>query len=281
MTVSRQSGPVRLWGAPLLETGEDVPYRAPEGRCVDAPWIVSTQVIESTTAMSWDEHSHYEHELLWSPTGNVAVEAHGHVWLVPPVLGIWIPAGTMHRVRARAGARTFATYVNPDLASVEWDGIVGISLSPALRELLLHNHYEVMAQDRRFRLQQTIVDLLVPVERASLDIPMPRSPEVVGIAQYLIAHPADDRTVEEWAATINVSGRTLMRRFQAETGLSLTRWRILVRIRIALIDIAAGRTVVSVARRVGYANPSTFIELFRSVTGHTPAAYFQAVGRQD
>jgi AraC-like DNA-binding protein len=280
MTRSRQPAPVRLWGAPVLDP-EPVaePYLPPAGRMVDAPWLVTTQVVTSgSDEITWSAHSHHEHELLWSPTGNVTVQAQDNLWLVPPVLGVWVPAGTRHRVRAKAGARTIATYVNPDLVDVPWTAVMGISLSPALRELVLHNHHELMPDEARLRLQRTIVDLMVPVQAASVDIPMPQQPDLLGVARQIIADPADDRTVDEWAATLNVSGRTLMRRFQVETGFSLTRWRILVRVRVALIDLAAGRTVAAVSRRLGYANPSTFIDLFRSVTGHTPAAYFRAVG---
>ncbi|RLP77584.1 AraC family transcriptional regulator [Mycetocola tolaasinivorans] len=248
---------------------------------VDAPWLVTTMMVAADSPISWRAHHHYEHEILWSPTGNVTVEAADQVWLVPPVLGIWIPAGTPHRVRAKAGTRTYATYLNPDLVEITWPDVLGVSLSPALRELLLHNHFEEMPDTQRLRLQRTIVDLVTPVTAASLDIPLPTDPELVDIAQRIIARPDDSRTVEDWAATLNLSGRTLMRRFEADTGLSLTRWRILVRVRLALIDLAAGHTVAAVARRLGYANPSTFIDTFRSVTGHTPAAYFRSVSRTD
>lgn len=270
---------MRLWGAPTLAVEKICDHMPTVNRRVDSPWIVTTEVIDAESAIEWDEHAHDEHELLWSATGNVTVEAQGQVWLVPPALGIWLPAGTPHRARAKAGARTFATYVNPDVAGIHWSTVTGVSMSAALREVLLHNSTEVMDDDKRLRLQRTAVDLIVPVRAASLDIPMPRDPELLTITRRIIADPADDSTVDQWASTLNVSGRTLMRRFQAETGLSLTRWRILVRVRVALVDIAEGRTVVSVARRLGYSNPSTFIDVFRSVTGHTPAAYFRSVSR--
>ncbi|MET9095864.1 helix-turn-helix domain-containing protein [Streptomyces cyaneofuscatus] len=272
-----QGSAVRLWGAPTLERDEWTASVATDGPKVEPRWLLTTGTFATPEPTEWAETAHQEHELLWSTTGNVTVEAAGHLWLVPPTLGIWLPAGMPHRVRASAGAVTYATFLSPELVTVAWSTVVGIPMSRLLRELLLHNQNEEMGTDERLRLQQVGVDLIRPVRAASLDIPLPKTPELLTIAERIIADPADDRTTEEWARMIGLSGRTLMRWFQRDTGVSLTQWRILVRVRSALIDIAAGKPVVAVSRRLGYANPSTFIDLFRQVTGHTPAAYFRSV----
>ncbi|MFD5557997.1 AraC family transcriptional regulator [Streptomyces sp. NPDC127068] len=282
MTVSRQrASAVRLWGAPTLEPDEWTAYVPGGERQVEHPWLLTTSTFTARESMEWERMSHPEPELLWSSTGNVTVEAAEHVWLVPPALGIWLPAGMPHRVKASAGAVTYATYLNPDLTRTAWHTVTGVPMSRLLREILLHNQREAMPDEERLRLQRVGVDLIKPVQAASLDIPLPKTPELRAVAERIIADPADDRTTEEWARELGLSGRTLMRWFQRDTGVSLTQWRILVRVRSALIDIAAGKPVVSVSRRLGYANPSTFIDLFRQVTGHTPAAYFRSVSGLD
>ncbi|MFJ8846963.1 AraC family transcriptional regulator [Streptomyces cyaneofuscatus] len=272
-----QGSAVRLWGAPTLERDAWTASVETDGPKVEPRWLLTTGTFPTPEPTEWAETAHQEHELLWSTTGNVTVEAAGQLWLVPPSLGIWLPAGMPHRVRASAGAITYATFLSPELVTVAWSTVVGIPMSRLLRELLLHNQNEEMGTDERLRLQRVGVDLIRPVRAASLDIPLPKTPELLTIAEQIIADPADDRTTEEWARMIGLSGRTLMRWFQRDTGVSLTQWRILVRVRSALIDIAAGKPVVAVSRRLGYANPSTFIDLFRQVTGHTPAAYFRSV----
>ncbi|MCM2393841.1 helix-turn-helix domain-containing protein [Streptomyces albipurpureus] len=282
MTVKRQEpSSVRLWGAPTLEPDAWTEYVPTGNRQVDDPWLLTTGTFATPEPMEWEEMAHHEPELLWSSTGNVTVEAAGHLWLVPPTLGIWLPSGMPHRVRASAGAITYATYLNPSLIQISWPTVTGIPMSALLREILLHNQRTSMPDTERLRLQQVGVDLLKPAQAASLDIPLPKMPELRLVAERIIADPADNRTTEEWARELGLSGRTLMRWFQRDTGVSLTQWRILVRVRSALIDIAAGRPVVSVSRRLGYANPSTFIDLFRQVTGHTPAAYFRSVSGLD
>ncbi|MEU5403321.1 AraC family transcriptional regulator [Streptomyces sp. NPDC005963] len=282
MTVKRhRPSAVRLWGAPTLEPDEWTAYTPSGERQVEDPWLLTTRTFTTPEPMEWEKMSHPEPELLWSSTGNVTVEAAGHVWLVPPALGIWLPAEMPHRVKASADTVTYATFLKPELANITWHTVTGIPLSRLLREILLHNQRESMPDDVRLRLQQVGVDLIRPVQAASLDIPLPKTPELRSVAERIIADPADDRTTEEWARELGLSGRTLMRWFQRDTGVSLTQWRILVRVRSALIEIAAGKPVVAVSRRLGYANPSTFIDLFRQVTGHTPAAYFRTMSGLD
>lgn len=268
---------MRLWGAPTLEVDRWTSRTPTSASTVEPPWLLTTFVFPSVTPDDWEEAAHVDHELLWSTTGSVTVEAAGQLWLVPPVLGIWLPAGVPHRVRADSGSITYASYVSADRVTTAPGSISGVPMTGALRELLLHNHTGDMSEEERLRLQQVAIDLIKPVQTAALDIPMPSSPELRSIAEAIIADPADDRTVDDWAATLNVGGRTLMRHFKADTGMSLTQWRILIRIRVALLELAAGRPVVAVARGLGYANPSTFIELFKNATGHTPAAYFRSL----
>lgn len=237
MTLSRQNASdtnhpaIKLWGAPTLEPRTwNEPLSTPD-RIVTEPWSISTARFKSTTTSVWDFHTHHEHELLWSAGGTVTLEASEHLWMVPPMLGIWIPAGTAHRVRSDDGAVIFATYLTPDHIDADWASIVGIPMTGALREALLHNENNAMPDPKRPGLQQVAIDLIHPIQAASLDIPMPRTPDLLSIAQQIINEPADDRTTADWARTIGVSGRTLMRRFHAHTGTTLTQWRILVRVR--------------------------------------------------
>lgn len=246
---------------------------------LEAPWIMSTGIFKSDRRAEWSDHSHYEHSLIWSEGGTVTVEAGDSFWLAAPGLGIWVPGGVVHKVTADSGSLTSITYFHPTRSSVPWSGITGISLTGVVRELMLHNKTAEMPEERRLRLQALTVDLLTPVQTASLNIRLPIDPALRAVADAVIANPADDRTATEWADELRVSGRTFSRSFTRETGFTFTQWRILIRIRVALIEIAAGAPIAAVARRLGYANPSTFIDLFRRTTGHTPAAYFQSFSR--
>jgi len=283
----------RLWVAPVFDerptahepgaTGRSVVPRrtSPDDHAeparVDDPWLFITETILSPDGGSWVDGLHREHELIWTGAGALTVEADHQLWTVPPGLAIWIPAHTRHHVRAAPGTLTHVTYLAPQRVDPPWAaGIAGITLSRAVHELVLHNKAAVLDDAVRMRLQQVVVDLLVPVESASLDLTMPADPRLRTVAEAIVADPADDRTLGEWADTLNISSRTLSRAFVRETGTTLTRWRILVRMRQALLEISSGRSVAAVAHRLGYANPSTFTDLFRQTLGHTPAAYLKS-----
>lgn len=270
---------VRLWSAPSFhaptpESGDGL-VLSPEA--LPEPWLLTTATIESPQGDAWVDGLHAVHELIWSGAGALTVEVGEQLWMVPSGLGIWIPAGVAHHVRAEPGTVTLVTYFHPARVAPAWaQSVTGITLGRALHELILHNKSAMLAPEVRLRVQQVVVDLLTPVESASLDIRMPVEPWVRAVAEAILANPADDRTLTQWADTLNVSARTLSRAFLRETGLTLTRWRILVRVRQALIEIASGRSVTAVAGRLGYANPSTFTDLFRQTLGQTPAAYFRS-----
>jgi len=244
----------------------------------DGPWLLTTQAITSTSHESWEDGVHSEHELIFSDSGVLTVETGGRLWITPLGLGIWIPAGMTHHVTAEPGTVFHVTYFSASRVSVPWDGPTGVGITTLLRELFLANKEAQLEDEVRLRMQRLIVDLLAPVHSASLDVQMPTSPALRLIADEILRNPADSGTSADWGRRHGVSGRTINRGFERETGSSLTQWRITVRMRRALIDIAAGRSIRSVASDLGYANASTFIQLFRQATGHTPAAYFRSFG---
>lgn len=298
MPHGEQPDATRLWVAPVFDEhpGHPGPRTAApsprppsvptdvdaEASRVDDPWLFITETILTPDGGSWVDGLHREHELIWTGAGALTVETDHQLWTVPPGLAIWIPAHTRHHVRAAPGTLTHVTYLAPERVDPPWAaGIAGITLSRAVHELVLHNKAAVLDDAVRIRVQQVVVDLLVPVESASLDITMPSDPRLRTVADAIVTDPADDRTLTEWADTLNISSRTLARAFVRETGTTLTRWRILVRVRQALLEISSGRSVAAVAHRLGYANPSTFTDLFRQTLGQTPAAYLKSFERVD
>lgn len=76
------------------------------------------------------------------------------------------------------------------------------------------------------------------------------------------------------AAAFHVSGRTMLRRLQAETGQSPLAYLQSQRIDKAkrLLESSA-ISVAQVSERVGYLDVATFSSLFKRLTGHSPAEY--------
>lgn len=242
---------------------------------VPAGYLLTTFEYDVDDPIVWPEHVHDEHELLWSAGGMARLEAEGRVWAIPPALAVWVPSRVAHQASAERGARVRATYFLGDGPHTEaMPGVVtGVAMTEPLRALLDHNLQGTLDEGARRRLQRVILDLLVPAPRESFELVMPRSPHLHMVASAILADPGDKRTTADWAYECGLHGRTLARQFEAETGMSFTQWRILARLQLAIRELTHGRSIVSVARRVGYRNPSTFIDHFRSLTGQTPAEY--------
>ena len=89
----------------------------------------------------------------------------------------------------------------------------------------------------------------------------------------LLAAPGDQRTLGEWARTVNASERTVARLFQSETGLSFGAWRQQARLLEAMGRLGGGAPVTQVALDLGYDSVSAFSAMFRRAAGASPSAY--------
>ena len=99
---------------------------------------------------------------------------------------------------------------------------------------------------------------------------MPRARGARAVAEELIRDPALDLTVEQWAARVLSSPRTLRRDFLADTGLTFEQWRLRCRLSAAVEFLAAGYDVDQVAARVGFASRNGFTRAFKQQFGLTP-----------
>ncbi|MDP9792745.1 AraC family transcriptional regulator [Catenuloplanes nepalensis] len=94
------------------------------------------------------------------------------------------------------------------------------------------------------------------------------------IVDYMRAHLADDVSLDELAALVNLSKYHFLRTFARTTG--LTPHRYLSRLRLdAAAELLRGGTlpVQRVALICGYASPSRFATAFQRAYGCTPTAY--------
>ena len=250
------------------------PPRVPEG------YLLTTFEHDIDEPVAWPEHAHDEHELLWTVGGMARLEAEGRVWAIPPVLGVWVPSRVRHRASAECGARVRTTYfsdLGPHTSAMPTE-LTGVAMTEPLRVLLEHNLQGSLDEAARHRLQRVILDLLVPAPQASFALSMPRSAHLHAVASAILDDPADNRTTADWALVCGLHQRTLARQFAAETGMSVTQWRILARMQLAIRELTHRRPVAVVARRAGYRNPSTFIDHFRALTGQSPTEYVRGTG---
>lgn len=247
------------------------PAHAPtSSRAVPVPFLLTTGVYERDEATRWPPHAHDEHELVWSERGVVTMLVDDRLWTVPPGMGIWIPRGVLHEGHVASGVAYRATFFTPESWARGWSRPVAVTVNPAVQQLLVHLAQTGMPTEQRLRAQQVCIDMLVPAESFEIDVPLPRDPRIRLLVDNVLADPADDRSLEQWARTLNMSSRTITRAFSAELAMSFAQWRRLVRMRSALGLLASGMSVNVVSRRVGYGTTSAFVAAFRKVVGCTP-----------
>ena len=71
---------------------------------------------------------------------------------------------------------------------------------------------------------EVILDEIAQIELESLVRPLPRDVRLLGVAQTLIDHPADERSLRGGGAYAAISERILSHRFVEETGLDYSDW---------------------------------------------------------
>ncbi|MBI3723594.1 helix-turn-helix transcriptional regulator [bacterium] len=223
-------------------------------------------------------HSHGWHQLVHATTGVMTVHTPEGAWVVPAHRGVWVPADVEHwiEISGRVAMRTL--YVRPAVSRSLPVRCLALNVPPLLRELILHA-VEIGTLDRRVRahvrLLGVILDQLGTIEDAALHLPEPRDPRAQRLSRIVHDDPSDRRTLAELARGTGASKRTLERLFQAETGMSFSRWRRQLRFVEALRSLAAGAKVTGVALDAGYDSLSAFVSAFRRVFGVTPGRYFR------
>ena len=129
------------------------------------------------------------------------------------------------------------------------------------------------------RLITTLRDEIRRPDPRPLRLTIPKEKRLARVADAVMNDVADDRTLDAWAHVAGMSRRTFMRAFSAEAGMSFGRWRQQARLFAALEMLAQKKSVTEVAIAVGYDSVSAFIEMFRTMLGTTPQAYFRAGAR--
>ncbi|MFY0475208.1 helix-turn-helix transcriptional regulator [Achromobacter marplatensis] len=229
-----------------------------------------------TKGIAVPSHVHDEGMLVLVHEGLVVVQAAAEVWTVMPGSLGWIPPDTQHGARWFGEARGSFLYVRRDVCDRlpphcrSWP-------SSKLIEALIDRFTNTQDGAVSGAYQQQLFDVLLQElehrEHAPQLLPMPADPRLQDLANTLLDTPDDTAGIDEWAQRLNMSSRTLMRRFRQETGVTLGQWRQQARLLRALEMLSRGCSVTEAALSVGYESTSAFIGSFRSAFGMTPTRY--------
>ena len=221
-------------------------------------------------------HKHRRAQFVYASSGVMSVATSSAAYVVPPQRAVWMPAGVMHRIEARSDVAMRSLYIEVSETNDLPAEVCVLQVAPLLRELVVAAVAAGPGYDPdspQSRIMDVILDQIRVQPVASLALPMPSDPRLRKIVQSLVADPADQRDLDEWAREVGASKRTLTRLFPAQTGMSFRSWRQQRRLLRALELLASGKNVTAVALELGYENTSAFIAMFRRCLGETPARY--------
>ncbi len=250
----------------------------------DEPFlIVRTAASDHRAAAVIPTHAHDWHQLAYVSRGLMAVSTESGSWIAPPNWAIWIPAGVRHSIRFVSDSSLRTAYVRPESRADFPSACSVITVSPLMRELILHTAARVMLDvrdDYDAALALLLASGLHQSDVPSFNLPHPVS-AAMAQAAWLIAHGAPEAaTLASLSETLGMGVRTFERRFLAETGLTPGRWRQQNALLRGLEQLALGESIKAIATAAGYSTPSAFIVAFRKTFGTTPGRYFPIKGTE-
>ncbi len=222
-------------------------------------------------------HVHEEGMFVLVHEGLVMVESGARVLTVLPGSLGWIPPGVQHGARWFGEARGSFLQVRLDACGRlppycrSWPSS---KLIEALIDRFTAGAWHASPPAYQAQLFEVLLEEIRQRDsEASVPLPMPVDPRLQDLANTLLDTPDDTAGIDEWAQRLNMSSRTLMRRFRQETGVTLGQWRQQARLLRALEMLFRGGSVTQAALSVGYESTSAFIGSFRTAFGMTPTRY--------
>ncbi len=228
-----------------------------------------------------DWHRHARAQLICVERGLLTTRTQHGAWSLPAGSGGWMPATELHTVTIDGPLRGWGMAIAPSVCSglPEDPCVIGISrLLHALAERLCDGS-QTPEPSRHHHLLQVLLDEIRDAPRQRMHLPMPNDRRLLRIASQLLAEPADNRSLADWAQWAGLSARSLTRHFRDETTLSFAQWRQQARLADALRQLNEGRSVSDIAHTLGFSSPSAFVIVFRRHFGIPPGRYQNRAGQ--
>ncbi len=230
----------------------------------------------SNHQVSW--HRHTQTQLLYASSGVIRLRTEQGCWVTPPLRAIWIPANTYHQLEIVKFARVKSLLVDEkEPLQLAFKKCQVITMSPLLKEIFLHLHskqWPVNLHENQ-RLLEVFFDQMKTMTVEPLLYPETKHPKISNIIQSFMETPAQNESIELWAAKLHMSVRTLSRLFGSEMNMGYRQCRLQIRLIKAIEMLAQNKPVVTATYELGFSNESSFIKQFKAAFGVTPKQYFK------
>jgi AraC-like DNA-binding protein len=239
-------------------------------------------------------HRHPWGQVAMSTDGVIRMTAARSTYIVPPSRALWIPPDVEHVVTVLEDAEMRTVYVHPtarfpgaeDTAESPfalWPQCRVLEVSPLLRELVPHLDSRpgplaagTASDPRQAAVATLVLDELRRAAPVRLGVDLPADKRLRTLCEAVLAEPARWARLEQWAAHIGASPRTVARLFRSELATSFGQWRQQVLLAHALALAARGRPMARIAADLGYASASAFTAMVRRTVGQPPSRFFAA-----
>jgi AraC-like DNA-binding protein len=228
-----------------------------------------------------DEHVHELGQLRYAASGALVTVTGAGTWVTPTNRISWIPPLSAHRGSSYGRTEVRLIGLSPDLTAqlpAEPSVFVASDLVQAAF-LAVTDEVDEVDERRTRRLLEVVVGELARAPRERLRLPEPTTDRLRAVTDVLVDDPATPATLAELGRRTGSSERTLSRLFRTELSMSFHQWRTLLRVQRAVLELGAGTSVTDTGLRLGWANPSSFIEAFAELVGQTPGRYRAAAYR--
>jgi AraC-like DNA-binding protein/quercetin dioxygenase-like cupin family protein len=241
---------------------------------------VATLAYEYPSGFKVAEHAHGSDQLIYAISGLMEVSSGQSMWLIPPHFALWIPARTQHRIKMPGPVSMRTLYLRTGSRARVDAGCAVLHVTPLLRELIVE---AVRAGQLRMRnryecaLRELLIAQLQKASPVPTFVTLPREGRALALAQAILRDPAEAKSMAVLCSEAGVSVRTMERIFRKDVGTSFESWRRQARLTKAVELLVSGYAVKEVAYKVGYSQPSAFVEMFRRTFGTTPKAWVSAM----
>lgn len=216
-----------------------------------------------------DTRQDFLHQLYWSPDGMLSTLDGPNAGFIGPNEAFWVHRANSHHIRAGQQQTVYRLCLRQEPIGVE-----GLSVGPVSVDAEAARLIQAIARPG-YEEQAALVArgrIMAGLEACPQNFARERETGAGyarAVARELTHDPGNDYRLDEWAAELHISPKTLQRDFRREYGLSYSQWRTKLRLRAARV-LLESEPVSRVANRVGYASPSSFIVAFTKEFGCTP-----------
>lgn len=220
-------------------------------------------------------HFHDYGQLRYAASGALVTATEVGTWAAPANRITWVPPFYVHSSRSYGETDVRLLRVPADMAERLPTEPSVFAASPLMREAFLAILGDREPDDgpRARLLLEVVIAELTRAPQEPLRLPEPSDARLKAVTDLLHADPASPATLAELGHRTGSSERTLSRLFSSELSMSFHQWRTLLRVQRALLELCEGTSVTDTAMRLGWANPSSFIEAFTDLVGQTPGRY--------